>query len=317
MSLTYGFYNSKNHDRKYDAEQISRIFDGVITDGVYHSIGTAFSVTAGTGLSVNVGSGRAWFNHTWTFNDAVLVLTIPAAHAVYTRIDAVIIQVNRQTRTNSIVVKAGTPSGTPKPPTMSSENQITEYPLAYVTVPNGVTSIKSSNIRTMVGSSLCPFVAGVQNGVNIDNLLQTWIDEFGDLINASQTEFDILFTELRDQISQATSGTLIDGSVTFKKLSPDAVRRRFSNTRVNTTTFVADTTYQSQGYGYKANIPLVGVDNTMQPEVIFAVKDVGDIGPAPIAVSYGTAGSGDGGVTIYVSNKPTAAITIPTITCWR
>lgn len=317
MSLTYGFYNSKNHDRKYDAEQISRIFDGVITDGVYHSIGTAFSVTAGTGLSVNVGSGRAWFDHTWTFNDATLVLPISAAHAVYKRIDAIIIRVNRQSRVNEITVKNGTPASNPTPPAMASANQVTEYPIAYVTVSNGATAIQPSNIRTMVGSSLCPFSAGVQNGVNIDDLLQTWIDEFGNLINESQTEFDVLFAELQDQISQAASGTLIDGSVTFKKLASDAVRRRFSDTQVKTTAFVADTTYQDQGYGYKANIPLVGVDNTMQPEVIFAVKDVSDIGPAPIAVSYGTAGANNGGVTIYVSNVPTGAITIPTITCWR
>ena len=74
MSISYGFYNSINHDRKYNAEQISSIFDGIITDGVYHSIGNAFSVTPGTDMSVNVASGRAWFNHTWTLNDAMIIV---------------------------------------------------------------------------------------------------------------------------------------------------------------------------------------------------------------------------------------------------
>ena len=30
MSVTYGFYNSKNRDRRYDAIQMSSIFDGII-----------------------------------------------------------------------------------------------------------------------------------------------------------------------------------------------------------------------------------------------------------------------------------------------
>ena len=40
MSVTYGFYNSLNGDRKYDSAQISSIFDGLIVDGIFASIGT-------------------------------------------------------------------------------------------------------------------------------------------------------------------------------------------------------------------------------------------------------------------------------------
>ena len=39
MSVTYGFYNSINGDRKYNALEMSSIFDGIIVDGVYMSIG--------------------------------------------------------------------------------------------------------------------------------------------------------------------------------------------------------------------------------------------------------------------------------------
>ena len=60
MSVTYGFYNSLNGDRKYNAEQISSIFDGLIVDGVFASIGTAFSVKAAGGLTINVGIGKAY-----------------------------------------------------------------------------------------------------------------------------------------------------------------------------------------------------------------------------------------------------------------
>ena len=45
MSLTYGFYNSVDHDRVYDATQFGSIFDGVINDGVFQNIGDLFAVS--------------------------------------------------------------------------------------------------------------------------------------------------------------------------------------------------------------------------------------------------------------------------------
>ena len=43
MSVTYGFYNSIKGDRKYNALEMSSIFDGIIVDGVYMSIGDALT----------------------------------------------------------------------------------------------------------------------------------------------------------------------------------------------------------------------------------------------------------------------------------
>ena len=49
MAVTYGFYNSLNKDRVYNAEQMSSIFNGIITDGVFASIGGSLMPIAGTG----------------------------------------------------------------------------------------------------------------------------------------------------------------------------------------------------------------------------------------------------------------------------
>ena len=51
MSVSSGFFNSLNGDRKYNAAQMSAIFDGLIIDGVFASIGTAFAVKAAGGLT--------------------------------------------------------------------------------------------------------------------------------------------------------------------------------------------------------------------------------------------------------------------------
>ena len=80
MSLTYGFYNAKqddlgNFDRTYDAIQMSSIFDGIIMDGVLANVGEHFQLRKGVNpWEVIVGTGRAWFNHTWTLNDGPLVI---------------------------------------------------------------------------------------------------------------------------------------------------------------------------------------------------------------------------------------------------
>ena len=92
-SVTCGFYNSLG-DRKYDAIQMSEMFDGIINDGIFASIGTGFVVKADTGNIVNVGIGKAWFNHTWTKNDAILPVTCEESEVLLDRIDAIVIEVN-------------------------------------------------------------------------------------------------------------------------------------------------------------------------------------------------------------------------------
>ena len=298
MSLTCGFYNSLNGDRKYDARQISRLFDGLITDGVYRSIGSVFAVSVNSGMILNVAEGRAWFDHTWTLNDTVMTITLPEAHSVYTKIVAIIIRVDKTNRVNSIVCKEGTAGSAPKKPTMDKTANLSEYPLAYVTIDPGVTEISPGKIEQVIGSSECPFVTGVVQGVSIDTLIRNWKDEF-----------DILFAQMENQISQLVSGTIVDKSVTFAKLANDAVRLRFQDVTVGTSAWAEDTTYTD--YPYRANVALSGVDSTMFPDVVIDETDKGKYEFASSSDSY------DGGVHLYASSIPEDAVTLRTVICWR
>lgn len=216
------------------------------------------------------------------------------------------IRVDTTNRTNSICVKDGTPASDPAKPTMETSGGTYEYPLAYVTLKPGATAVESSGIEFVVGTSECPFVAGVQNGVDIDALVKNWANEF-----------DTLFTKLEDQIAQAVSGTLIDGSVTHQKLAPSAIKYDFVNVEVDKNNVVEDETYAEYGYGYSVDISLAGVDETMVPEVIFDIATLSDIDIAPTAKTFGDPNMYNGGVTIYLSDKPEDNITIPSVMCWR
>ena len=197
MSVTYGFYNSLNGDRKYNAEQISSIFDGLIVDGVFASIGTAFAVEAAGGLTVNVGIGRAWFNHTWTLNDSILPLTAPESEVLLDRIDAVVLEVNsmESVRKNSIKIVAGTPSSEPVRPTLENEVNVHQYPLAYIYRKFGSTVITQADITNMVGTDSTPFVTGIIQTISLDELLGQWQAQLDQFVANEEADF----SEWREQ----------------------------------------------------------------------------------------------------------------------
>ena len=192
MAVTYGFYNSLNKDRVYNAEQMSSIFNGVITDGVFSTIGNTFTTVAGTGLQVIVKPGKAWFDGTWTLNDALLPLDIATADVSLDRIDAIILEVNSSAsvRANSIKVLKGTASANPVKPTLTNTETVHQYALAYVTIAAGATSITAGNIEINVGKSTCPFVTSVLQQTNIDQLFAQW-----------EYEFDTWFANVQSQLS--------------------------------------------------------------------------------------------------------------------
>lgn len=162
MAFKYGFYNSVNEDRIYSAEDFSEMYDGLIIDGVYQNIGNAFAVAPSNVLfGVNIGAGRAWFNHTWNNNSAAYPLELTISDLLLPRIDAIILEVDTRVavRANSLKSITGTPAITPVKPTLTKADGLFQYPLAYVTVPANSNSIVAANIENCVGTSQCPYVS--------------------------------------------------------------------------------------------------------------------------------------------------------------
>ncbi len=185
MSITSGFFDSLNGDRKYHASDMSSLFDGLIIDGIFASIGTAFAVKAAGGLTVNVGIGKAWFNHTWTVNDAILPLTAPEAEVLLNRIDAVVLEVNttESVRANSIKIIKGTPASAPVNPTLENEGDVHQYPLCYIYRKYGTTVINQADITSTIGTESTPFVTSILQTVNLDELLGQWQDELDQFVD--------------------------------------------------------------------------------------------------------------------------------------
>lgn len=219
MAFTCGFFNSVSGDRRYNSQQLSSIFDGIITDGVFAHYGSHFEITPVDGMNINVGSGRFWFNHVWGLNDGNTVVTLDPADISSSRVDAIVAEIDHRDEVRNAfikVVKGAPGSGNP---TLSQENNVYQYPLAYVTVPASATSISASNIQVIVGTSECPFATSVLESVNVDNLFDQWDAQFQEWFQGVQNELEgDIVTNLINQINQLKASkadiTYVDNNMT-------------------------------------------------------------------------------------------------------
>lgn len=172
MSITYGYFNSVNGDRKYNADQMSQYFKGLISNGVYANIGGAMAVIAdGQSMTVSVSAGRAVIDCKWIENDASYPVTITQAHATLPRYTAVVIQLDAINRLIRITTKDGTPASTPAEPTIDTSKELC---LAMILVPAGSSYVQQSRVTDKRGSSQCLWVTGLINQLNTNQLFLQW-----------------------------------------------------------------------------------------------------------------------------------------------
>lgn len=242
MSVTSGFFNSLNHDRRYNAQQMSAIFDGIINDGVFANIGVAFAISVDTGVTINIGKGKAWFNSAWVYNDALLPKTLEGSEVVLDRIDAVVIEVDHSesVRMGDIKIVKGTPSSSPQRPAMANTTNKSQHPLAYIYRKAGSTAITQADITNMVGTSECPYITGILQVQNIDNIVAQWNAQWNQwyadkvaqtdvdssvLLAEMKSEFDIWFADvqalLEDDVATALAAQVAELQGKFDDLARD------------------------------------------------------------------------------------------------
>ena len=140
----------------------------------------------------------------------------------------------------------------------------------------------------------------------------------GDFAAASHTH-----TDKADKVKSATAGHFAgldsSGNLTDSGKKPGDFANAshahagytevkiFSGVSVAASAWVSDSTYAA--YPYAASIACPGVTASHVPEVVFGATEAASGNFAPVALS------GSGTVKIYAATKPTAAITVQSITC--
>lgn len=215
MSVTCGYFNSIDGDRKYNAETMTRYFEGLISDGVYNAVGDKLQVTSGDDLSVNVATGRAMISCRWIHNSSVYNLTLKQADTKAQRYDAIVLRLNLNdnVRDFTIEVKTGTNAlNNPTKPSIENTALVKELCLAYILVDANADRIKQSKIEDMRGSTLCPWVTGLITQVDTttlfsqfetayNELYQDWAKKFDDLLAQKNLEFEKWFSAIEKSLN--------------------------------------------------------------------------------------------------------------------
>ena len=221
MAITYGYFNSLNGDRKYNADQMSEYFDGLVSDGVYESVGGGLQVLANEGMTVSVQSGRGLIDCKWLKNDAVLNIDITQAHVTLNRYSAVILKLDRINRLMEITTKDGTPASTPTKPEMTSTSSTKELCLAYIYVGAGVTEITQANIEDTRPSSACGWVTGLVEQVDTSTLFLQYQTAYENYYNQMTAEFEQWFDTLTSQLNVNTYIRKYEKNVTIATKGED------------------------------------------------------------------------------------------------
>ena len=219
--ITYGFFDSVDGDRKYNAGQMSEYFKGLIGDGVYESVGDAFVVEAGSGMKVTVGSGRAVIDCKWLDNDSDANVDISAADLSHPRYTSVVLRLDYANRLMEIGTIDGTPAATPTKPERTWSDSIKELVIADIYVPAGAIQISNTNISDQRSSSRCGWVTGLITQLDISNLYQQWVALFNDYYQTMEEEFEEWFDMLTEQLNVSTYIRKFTKNVTLESGSVD------------------------------------------------------------------------------------------------
>ena len=193
MALTYGFFNSINADRRYNADQMSAYFKGLISRGVLQDYGDGFRVSAISGLSVSIGTGRAYFSDgRWLENDAAVTLTLSAANVTNPRIDRIVLRKDSTSaaRACSVVIKTGTPAASPAAPGLTNADGIEEISLAQIRINANMTTLTNANITDeRPNENVCGFVTGLIKQIETAALFAQYQAAWNEWFTAVKADF--------------------------------------------------------------------------------------------------------------------------------
>lgn len=193
MAINYGFFNSKDNDRLYNADDMSNYFEGLVGDGVYSNVGQACVVKTNGDLTITVGTGRAIISNKWVKIDTPQTLRL-YPHASLSRYVAICLQLSLRRRDIRLTTISGTASTTPTLPTITNTDEIKYLKLAHVFLSANATSISQSNITdTRSDKRCCGWVTGLVTQVDTSDLFlqfQTAYEKKLEEINNWQNQLD-------------------------------------------------------------------------------------------------------------------------------
>lgn len=212
MAFSYGFFDSKNLDRVYTAEDFTSYLSGMICDGVFDTYGDNFSVSAGDNVSVVIGTGKSWIDGHFFLNDIAYKLDLKK-YVDESLNRYVIIGISCDTsdsvRACQIEVKAGTATTSPSVPSFQNTDAKKYLTLAAVRLNNGITEISQSNITDYRSNeNKCGYVKCILGKCRVSEILSSL-----DTYNRTIAQLNNHVTELQNRLAEVEAVTGATGVI--------------------------------------------------------------------------------------------------------
>ena len=203
----YSIFNSENGDRKYLAEDFAEFFLPFFKNGIFDN---GLKVVAGTGMQVEIKTGRAFCNgYRYRNKDNSIVKPIAIADGEQSRIDNVVLRLDLTNRTFTSQVVQGSYSNSPVAPILVRDTTTYDLRLAKVSIPAGITEITDDLITDCrFDSSDCG---------NVIQAVQT--ADFTDLFKQFETEFYNWFDDLEVTLDENTATNLTNRVINLENNS--------------------------------------------------------------------------------------------------
>lgn len=139
MAFSYGFFNSKNLDRVYTAENFTEYLSSIICDGIQDNYGQCFKLSS-NGLNLTIDSGKSWIKGHYFISDTSY--TIDLSSYVNTSLPryvtiGICCDTGENYRKIEFEVLAGTPATNPSVPNFQNTNTKTYLTLCTVLINAG------------------------------------------------------------------------------------------------------------------------------------------------------------------------------------
>ena len=278
MAIDYGFFNSKNGDRKYNSEQISQYFKGLLSGGVLANVSDGLQVYSNGGMEIKVKPGRAFDSkHHWMENNTDYVISLSASSVNLNRIDRIVVKfdVTEEKRNAEIIVKEGTPGTTPIAPNLLRTDEIEEYCLAEIYIGKNVEEITQSAITdTRPDNNICGWVTGLIEQVDTSTLYEQWRTSYNEYYEEATASFESWVAELQTILDENVAGNLlnlINENASNIEANSQQITQNTTDiaTKASTETYTA--TLTSSGWSSKApytqTVTVTGILTTDNPVI--------------------------------------------------
>jgi hypothetical protein len=212
MAFSYGFFNAKNLDRVYTAEDFNSYLSGMICNGIFDTYGSNFSIKPGLEISVIIGTGKAWINGHYFINDTAYTLDLSSyVDESLSRFVTIGIScdVSDSVRACKLEVKSGTAATNPTAPILEDTSTKTFLTLATVKLLGGKTNpIVDTQITDLRDSNRCGYVKCILGKCKVSEILSKLTS-----YNNTVTELNEKITALQNRLTEVEEVTGTTGVV--------------------------------------------------------------------------------------------------------